>query len=283
VSGNGNSNSAEFWQYDGRLSRRWNIDPILKPFESPHACFRNNPILLIDPTGEDVDLSNLSDEDKAKIENQLNPEHKDYNEAYATLYQNLVDDHSTMYTFNNTQTRTQGFEGGEEGSVTYGGKNDAQQDIVNINYTTDVQFGGPMSVLFEETMHADQFRRGEWGFAKYEEYKEGQLVRELWGGVGLDIYDEVEAKKFANSNIIKEKFSQNHLENRIARRGDEKFAKYLLSKKPYSLVDKISLNLVQAINQQRGLTTETIMNNWFDADGVLTGNDSYVGRKPNAK
>ena len=279
VSGEGNSYTAEFWQYDSRLGRRWNTDPIVKPFESPYACFRNNPILLIDPTGEDVDLGKLSKEDRAEVENKVNSEHEDYNEAYASLYQKLVDDKNTMYTFNNTHTRTEGFEGGNEGSVTYGGQNGAQQDIVNINYTTDVQFGGPMSVLFEETMHADQFRRGEWGFAKIEEYKNGELVGTKWGGIGVDIYDEVEAKKFANSNI-KEKYSQNHQENRIARKGDKKFAEYLLSKKSYSSVIGEQENIVEAISRQRGLTTETIMNSWFDADGVLTGNDSYAGRRP---
>jgi RHS repeat-associated protein len=282
VSGEGNSYTAEYWQYDSRLLRRWNTDPIVKPFESPYACFRNNPILLIDPTGEDVDLGKLSKEDRAEVKNKVNPEHEDYNEAYASLYQKLVDDHNTMYKFNNTHTRTEGFKGGNEGSVTYGEQNDAKQDIVNINYTTDVQFGGPMSVLFEETMHADQFRRGEWGFAKVEKYKNGELVGTKWGGVGRDIYDEVEAKKFANSNI-KVKYQQNIMENRKAKKGDEKFKDYLLSKKPYSSVYAKPQNLVEAISRQRGLTTETIMNSWFDADGVLTGNDSYVGRKPNAK
>ena len=36
--------TAEFWEYDGKLGRRWNLDPVVKPFESPYACFRNNPI-----------------------------------------------------------------------------------------------------------------------------------------------------------------------------------------------------------------------------------------------
>lgn len=54
VSGNGNSYTAEFWQYDSRVARRWNVDPIVKEHESPYATFANNPIWFIDPTGSDT-------------------------------------------------------------------------------------------------------------------------------------------------------------------------------------------------------------------------------------
>jgi RHS repeat-associated protein len=52
VSGIGNSYTAEFWQYDPRLGRRWNIDPIVKAWESPYATFSNNPIYYKDPNGD---------------------------------------------------------------------------------------------------------------------------------------------------------------------------------------------------------------------------------------
>ena len=45
--------NAQFWEYDSRIGRRWNVDPIVKVDESPYATFRNNPILIVDPTGED--------------------------------------------------------------------------------------------------------------------------------------------------------------------------------------------------------------------------------------
>ena len=53
VSGEGNSYTAEFWQYDSRLGRRFNVDPVVKVHESPYACFANNPIWIIDPNGAD--------------------------------------------------------------------------------------------------------------------------------------------------------------------------------------------------------------------------------------
>ena len=51
ISGNGNNYTAEFWQYDSRLGRRWNIDPVVKPHESSYAAFAGNPISYTDPDG----------------------------------------------------------------------------------------------------------------------------------------------------------------------------------------------------------------------------------------
>jgi hypothetical protein len=53
VKGEGNSYTAEFWQYDSRLGRRWNTDPVVKYFESSYACFGGNPIMNVDPKGDD--------------------------------------------------------------------------------------------------------------------------------------------------------------------------------------------------------------------------------------
>ena len=36
--------SAKFWEYDSRIVRRWDMDPILEYGESPYSCFGNNPI-----------------------------------------------------------------------------------------------------------------------------------------------------------------------------------------------------------------------------------------------
>ena len=51
IAGRGNSYTAEFWQYDSRLGRRWNIDPITYASQSPYASFNNNPIFFSDPSG----------------------------------------------------------------------------------------------------------------------------------------------------------------------------------------------------------------------------------------
>lgn len=47
----GTSYTAEYWQYDSRLVRRWNVDPMTYPWQSSYAAFNNNPIYFIDPLG----------------------------------------------------------------------------------------------------------------------------------------------------------------------------------------------------------------------------------------
>jgi len=44
--------SAEYWMYDSRLGRRWNIDPRPNPSISVYACFANNPIWFSDVYGD---------------------------------------------------------------------------------------------------------------------------------------------------------------------------------------------------------------------------------------
>ena len=53
VYGNDNLNTALFWEYDTRIGRRWNIDPVVKTPLSPYACFNNSPIQILDPLGND--------------------------------------------------------------------------------------------------------------------------------------------------------------------------------------------------------------------------------------
>ena len=57
IAGEGNSYTAEYWQYDSRLVRRWNVDPVVKTHESPYAAFANNPIWFADPNGADSTLA----------------------------------------------------------------------------------------------------------------------------------------------------------------------------------------------------------------------------------
>jgi hypothetical protein len=43
--------SADYWGYDSRLGRRWEMDPIVRPWESSYATFKNNPVYYCDPSG----------------------------------------------------------------------------------------------------------------------------------------------------------------------------------------------------------------------------------------
>jgi hypothetical protein len=55
IYGQGNTYSAEFWKYDARLGRRWNVDPKAAkfPYCSPYAFCFDNPIILTDLDGQE--------------------------------------------------------------------------------------------------------------------------------------------------------------------------------------------------------------------------------------
>jgi hypothetical protein len=66
VSGEGNTMSAEFWEYDSRLGRRWNVDPKPSPSISVYTCFANNPILFTDVNGDTIGIILFSKRGKDK-------------------------------------------------------------------------------------------------------------------------------------------------------------------------------------------------------------------------
>lgn len=45
--------TAMYWEYDSRIGRRWNADPVVKANESPYLCFSGNPILISDVNGDE--------------------------------------------------------------------------------------------------------------------------------------------------------------------------------------------------------------------------------------
>jgi RHS repeat-associated protein len=45
--------TAEFWEYSANIGRRWNLDPVVSPWESQYAVFYNSPIAINDPNGDD--------------------------------------------------------------------------------------------------------------------------------------------------------------------------------------------------------------------------------------
>ncbi|TVR37531.1 MAG: hypothetical protein EA392_12545 [Cryomorphaceae bacterium] len=62
IKGAGNHYTAEYWEYDPRIGRRWNTDPVVASWESPYAAFRNNPIFLDDPFGDCADCEKEAEE-----------------------------------------------------------------------------------------------------------------------------------------------------------------------------------------------------------------------------
>ena len=58
------SMTAEFWQYDARVGRRWNLDPKQNPSWSQYSVFSNNPVFYTDLKGDSVGFSDAFRADK---------------------------------------------------------------------------------------------------------------------------------------------------------------------------------------------------------------------------
>jgi hypothetical protein len=267
------SYTAEYWQYDSRLGRRWNVDPVNKPWESSYACFRNKPILLTDINGDDVDLDNLSEKDREKVLSYTDKESKNYNEEFANLYNLLDSDKNTVYQFNNTNIDASNpYVKKAFGHVGYEGKNESGQDIISINYTMNLSgIWAKETALFEETFHADQFRRGEFGFSQQDDG--------TWNTVGLEIYDEIEAKVWTHSNVNNGKpLGQNLNEYKKYKRNKEEYKAYLLKNPTYKYIHKIQEDFIKALSRETKYSEEDIKS-WFDEKGVIMSNNK-AGRMP---
>jgi hypothetical protein len=66
INGEENHYTAEFWEYDSRTGRRWNLEPLASQFPelSPYATNNNNPVLNSDPNGAKPNSIHVDDKGK---------------------------------------------------------------------------------------------------------------------------------------------------------------------------------------------------------------------------
>jgi hypothetical protein len=76
VNGNGNSNTAEFWEYDTRLGHRWNLDPKPTFGTSDYVCFGDNPVLNSDILGDKL-KSGTDQQSQNDIKSVVKDKYKD--------------------------------------------------------------------------------------------------------------------------------------------------------------------------------------------------------------
>ncbi|MFY0255161.1 M15 family metallopeptidase [Chitinophaga sp. 30R24] len=60
IKGEGNSYTAQFWEYDPRIGRRWNLDPKPQISISDYTVLRNNPNYYNDVLGDSIIKFNIS-------------------------------------------------------------------------------------------------------------------------------------------------------------------------------------------------------------------------------
>jgi hypothetical protein len=87
VYGDGNAMTAEYWQYDARLGRRWNLDPEAQITMSDYACFGNNPITNTDILGNRFNRKGEKEAQKLEkgAKDRIASEQKDVDAAKAEI------------------------------------------------------------------------------------------------------------------------------------------------------------------------------------------------------
>ncbi len=176
IYGEGNSYSAEYWQYDARLGRRWNVDPVVKVHESPYATFANNPIWFVDPSG--ADTSHASTESADFINNIMTKEYEvektglslvfskmlkqsvtkmvenpDYNADMAKIIQRAIEKQTVNVKFtNNKKDAYSDIPDNADGALSLF----SNKPVVYWNSSSDINSIG-ISPLFEELIHLEGY------------------------------------------------------------------------------------------------------------------------------
>ena len=95
ISGNGNHNTALYWEFDSRTAHRWNLDPQPTIGISDYSCFNNNPISNIDILGNKWNTWN--DKLLAKsMERKANRKINQYEHQISKLQKEDVNQNSQM-------------------------------------------------------------------------------------------------------------------------------------------------------------------------------------------
>jgi RHS repeat-associated protein len=154
ISGTGNNYTAEFWQYDSRLGRRWNQDPKPNPSISNYATFANNPILFADPLGDTIRFAG-ADEETA------------FNEYRDKVFgsDKFSDIQEEIFALESSETDFRLRTGDNVTSEKGGGntKYNSATGEIDINFGSDGEFSG-IQVLSHELKHGHQFLEGKIGF-----------------------------------------------------------------------------------------------------------------------
>ena len=185
--------------YDSDICQWLSIDPMADkyPSLSPYNYCADNPVILVDPDGRDIDPETETQQIKALRD----PSSKTYNKTFADICTQMENDHTVLYRFNLVEADYISLKGNKivYGNVEYEGKANGM-GVMNINYTWGKfkKFGyiriPDAFVLLEEVSHVGQFFNGEIGFGYKEETKQ-------WTTIGLDLMDEVNAKNNAAKSL----------------------------------------------------------------------------------
>ena len=128
------SYTAEFWQYDSRIGRRWNVDPVLKEYESSYLSFGGNPIWVSDFDGADTTkfpesqikpmLKYFAENAKVK-QSGAGVDYDDCIECHNKAMKTILENSQTKTGSTASETRTEMQKAGSAGETKIFGFNDA--------------------------------------------------------------------------------------------------------------------------------------------------------------
>ena len=197
--------SAEFWMYESRLARRWNLDPKPNISISGYAAFVNSPISFSDPYGDTVKFASQKARDlynnyKAEVQNRFNnAKGKDID-----IYKGILGELSALEKSQDIfRIRTdEDFDpqtapgGGDGGNIAYN-KNTEEIDI-NVKLSGGGNFT-PTQRIAHELKHGDQFLKRKLNFKLNGS-----------GGYAYDQTDEIEA--FQRQNLFAEDLMRDYID-----------------------------------------------------------------------
>jgi hypothetical protein len=193
--GKGNFYTAKFWEYSSRTGDRGLPDPKPTFGISPYAVFGGNPILFSDPLGNTVTTKTAEANADVKEYSKKNKEFAGWIDKWdkdKDINVNITTDINDITPHLISKLKDE-----EGGTIAYGGETDGvKQYYVYYNADPELKKNLGASGILEESYHLkDAMEDVHMGFRPASEGK--------YGVAGVDIYDEVRAKKWvANSGAI---------------------------------------------------------------------------------
>ncbi len=154
--------TALYWEYNGDIGRRWNIDPKGNAYESGYCTFSNNPCIYSDILGDVVKYAkgeNVTDREFRQFKRNIKLMRKN-SESFGKMYKDLDDDKENIYTY--TVKKDNSSEA-DIGKVENTGLNAMKQQTWSINVNIDKKgiestkvgyINGVIGTIAHETGHA---------------------------------------------------------------------------------------------------------------------------------
>lgn len=267
--------TARYWEYNSRLARRWNTDPVVVAAIAPYATFGNNPVRYMDKLGDKItgDLVRYYDV-KMAVYNTLITHYKKLDEVIHKnnktekawkdideLHERIQGGHIALQELQVLENSEQEYHIGYgttkhtnvAGITRFNTKTNAIDIVMTVNGDGKLKSPKPNGVLIHELKHAYQFESGELIYL-YKSNEDGIGIKDEW--------DEPEA--YARSQVVGEPHSKHTKSDAYYKRmRRDNINSFLLNKRGDPVV-KFGVLLTHSLYLagQVGMNPTYIFNGW---------------------